>query len=60
MDTNKLVVGQDVYIYPGSRVYGYWKGKVIKTTSAGVEVQLEEPIHGESLLPASATGEQSF
>lgn len=50
MDTNKLEVGQEVYLYPGSRAYGYAKGKVVKNTSSGVEVQLEEPIHGESLV----------
>jgi hypothetical protein len=50
VDTSRLAVGQEVYMYPGSRGYGYWKGKVVKTTPAGVEVQLEEPIEGESLI----------
>jgi hypothetical protein len=50
VDTSRLAVGQEVYMYPGSRGYGYWKGKVVKITSAGVEVRLEAPIEGESLV----------
>ena len=50
MDTKTLAVGQEVYAFPGSRGYGYAKGKVVKITSTGVEVQLEEPVQGESLI----------
>lgn len=34
-----LVVGQDVYIVCGHRLYGYDKGKVAKVTPSGVDVQ---------------------
>jgi hypothetical protein len=50
MDTSKLVVGQNVYLFPGSGGYGYWKGRVVKSTSAGVEVELLDPWPGESLI----------
>jgi hypothetical protein len=50
MDATKLAVGQDVHMYPGCSGYGYWKGKVVKSTSSGLEVQLEEPVRGESLI----------
>jgi hypothetical protein len=50
MDTSKLVVGEDVYMYPGHSAYGYWKGRVVKSTSTGVEVQLLDDWPGESLI----------
>ena len=50
MDTKTAMVGQHVYVYPGYSAYGYWKGKVVKVTSAGVEVQLLDPWPGESLI----------
>ena len=50
MDTTRLAVGQDVYVYPGNQIYGYAKGKVVRSTSSGLEVQLEEPVRGESLI----------
>jgi len=37
VDTKTLVVGQDVYVVCGR--YGYQKGKVLKISSSGVEVQ---------------------
>jgi hypothetical protein len=39
VNTKTLVVGQDVYIVCGHRVYGYEKGKVVKVTPSGVEVR---------------------
>lgn len=36
--TKTLVVGQEVYMFCGSEFYGFEKGKVVKITSAGVEV----------------------
>src|SRR5262249_47200053 len=50
MDTSKLVVGEDVYLYPGCSAYGYWKGKVVKSTSAGGESQLFGDWPGGSLI----------
>lgn len=38
MDTKTLVVGREVYMFCGSEFYGFEKGKVVKVTSAGVEV----------------------
>lgn len=52
----KRVVGQDVYLSPGSPGYGYWKGRVVKSTSAGVEVQLLDPWPGESLIRFGKNG----
>ena len=43
MDTSKLVVGEDVYMYPGHSAYGYWKGRVVKSSS-------NSPVKG-SVLP---------
>jgi hypothetical protein len=43
-DVRKLVVGQEVYIFCESEVYGFWKGKVVKLTSANVEVLVGESI----------------
>jgi hypothetical protein len=42
MDTKTLVVGQEVYMFCGSEFYGFEKGKVVKITSAGVEVLVGE------------------
>ena len=58
MNTNKLVVGQDVYLFPGSTGFGFWTGKVVKITSAVVEVQLDEPIRGEFLLRFDKDGRE--
>jgi hypothetical protein len=44
MDTRKLVVGQEVYMFCESEVYGFEKGKVAKITSAGVDVLVGESI----------------
>jgi hypothetical protein len=44
MDTRKLVVGQEVYMFCESEVYGFEKGKVVKITSAGVDVLVGESI----------------
>jgi diguanylate cyclase (GGDEF)-like protein len=43
-DVGKLVVGQEVYVFCESEVYGFWKGKVVKITSANVEVLVAESI----------------
>jgi hypothetical protein len=42
MDTTKLVVGQEVYMFCGAECYGFAKGEVVKITSAGVEVKSGE------------------
>jgi hypothetical protein len=42
MGTKTLVVGQEVYMFCGSECYGFAKGEVVKTTSAGVEVKSAE------------------
>lgn len=44
MDTKTLVVGQEVYMFCGSEFYGFEKGKMVKITSAGVEVLVGESI----------------
>jgi hypothetical protein len=44
MDTRALVAGQEVYRFCESEVYGFWKGKVVKITSANVEVRVGESI----------------
>jgi len=50
----KWVVGQDVYMFPGMQVYGFWKGKVVKASSEGVDVKLDEPLeHYEHIPPDS-------
>jgi len=54
----KLVIGQEVNMYPGSTGFGFWTGKVVKITSAVVEVQLDEPIRGESLLRFDKDGRE--
>src|ERR1700740_2199441 len=41
MDTNELVVGQDVHIVSGPY---FWWGKVVKVTPEGVEIQTGEEI----------------
>jgi len=48
----KWTVGQEVYMFCGSEVYGLAKGEVVKVTSTGMEVKLEEPIvHYEHIPP---------
>ena len=44
MDTRAMVIGQEVYVFCESEVYGFWKGKVVKITSANVEVLVAESI----------------
>jgi hypothetical protein len=41
MDTKTLVVGQDVHIVSGPYL---WRGKVVKATPEGVEVQTREEV----------------
>jgi hypothetical protein len=41
MNTKTLVAGQDVYIVSGPY---FWRGKVVKATQEGVEVQTREEV----------------
>jgi len=54
MDTKTLVVGQDVYMFSGC----YWnKGKVVKVTPSGVDVQTSEELLRSGDLNLRAYGE---
>ncbi len=58
VDMKSLVVGQEVYVFPGHEAYGYWKGKMVKIVPPGVDVQLDEPVDGESLIRFDYDGEE--
>ncbi len=52
MDTKKLVVGQDVYMFNGVEIRGiyFFNGKVVKVTPKGVEVEATDPFGGSHNL----------